>query len=174
MKAVNKKLKEWANLLLDTGKRNNLINFRDNNNSVEIVYPDYQKVFTKLTQSTQLEIFDCYDINDDLSDEEKKNELSKEEYINIYSKKIKKANSILVYNERKDIRKALLNIKRKGKLAIDETGVNVIYAAFGFVHWQDVDTKSWFNAPLLLVPIRMENKNIFDPFSIHEAEDEVA
>ena len=104
MKAVNKKLKEWANLLLDTGKRNNLINFRDNNNSVEIVYPDYQKVFTKLTQSTQLEIFDCYDINDDLSDEEKKNELSKEEYINIYSKKIKKANSILVYNERKDIR----------------------------------------------------------------------
>ena len=42
------KLNKWANLLLDTGKRNNLISFKDSKaTSVEIVSPDFDTVFFK-------------------------------------------------------------------------------------------------------------------------------
>ena len=37
----NKKLERWAQQLLDTGKRNNMINFRTTKASTaEVVYPD--------------------------------------------------------------------------------------------------------------------------------------
>ena len=38
----HKKLDNWANLLLDTGKRNNLISFKDTKASTaEVLYPDF-------------------------------------------------------------------------------------------------------------------------------------
>ena len=43
-----KKLEKWANLLLDTGKRNNLIHFKDTKSStVEVVLPDISSTFEK-------------------------------------------------------------------------------------------------------------------------------
>ena len=53
------KLNRWADLLLDTGKRNNLVNFRDTKNkTVEILSPDYSTLFNKLEHSTVFEVFD--------------------------------------------------------------------------------------------------------------------
>ena len=43
-----KKLDRWAEKLLDTGKRNNLINFKDTKTSTaEIIYPECETVFSK-------------------------------------------------------------------------------------------------------------------------------
>ena len=44
-----KKLDKWADLLLDTGKRNNLINFKDTKAStMEVLLPSYDLLFEKL------------------------------------------------------------------------------------------------------------------------------
>ena len=44
-----KKLDKWADLLLDTGKRNNLINFKDRRSStVEILVPSSDILFEKI------------------------------------------------------------------------------------------------------------------------------
>ncbi len=44
----NKKLERWAQQLLDTGKRNNLINFKDTKASTaEVVYPDAETLYQK-------------------------------------------------------------------------------------------------------------------------------
>lgn len=46
-----KKLDRWASLLLDTGKRNNLVNFKDTKAStVEIISPT-DELFTKVESS---------------------------------------------------------------------------------------------------------------------------
>ena len=46
------RLSKWADLLLDTGKRNNLINFKDSKQgTVEIVAPDYRKVHIALAKT---------------------------------------------------------------------------------------------------------------------------
>ncbi len=54
-----KKLEKWANLLLDTGKRNNLISFRDTKAStVEIVRPSSEILLSKAETNSAFEVFD--------------------------------------------------------------------------------------------------------------------
>ena len=54
-----KKLNKWADRLLDTGKRNNLINFKDTKNvTAEILLPEMDVLFEKLTGMTTYEVFD--------------------------------------------------------------------------------------------------------------------
>lgn len=53
------KLNKWADLLLDTGKRNNLINFKDTKmGTVEVVSPDFGTLFYKAEHSASLEVYD--------------------------------------------------------------------------------------------------------------------
>ena len=54
-----KKLKKWANLLLDTGKRNNLISFKDTKAStVEVVIPSSVELLRKADSTASFEVFD--------------------------------------------------------------------------------------------------------------------
>ena len=66
-----KKLDKWADLLLDTGKRNNLINFKDTKAStVEVLLPDPDALFEKIDGATAFEVFDpkIVEEDDDLLD----------------------------------------------------------------------------------------------------------
>ena len=61
-----KKLDKWADLLLDTGKRNNLINFKDTRAStVEVLLPTADALFEKIDGSTSFEVFDPKIIEED-------------------------------------------------------------------------------------------------------------
>ncbi len=54
------KLNKWAELLLDTGKRNNLINFKDTKSgTAEILLPDFYTVFEKVEKGGRLEVYDA-------------------------------------------------------------------------------------------------------------------
>ena len=65
----NKKLERWAQLLLDTGKRNNMINFKTTKASTaEVVYPDGEEFFQKCLNNSSFEIYDPK-IADDEDDE---------------------------------------------------------------------------------------------------------
>ena len=56
---ARKKLDQWADLLLDTGKRNNLINFRDTKASTaEVLLPSPDVLFEKIDGSASFEVFD--------------------------------------------------------------------------------------------------------------------
>ena len=64
------KLNKWAELLLDTGKRNNLINFKDAKmGTVEIVSPDFDTLFSKAEHSATFEVYDPK-LDDEEDDEE--------------------------------------------------------------------------------------------------------
>ena len=54
-----KKLDSWAEQLLDTGKRNNLVNFKDTkSSSVEVVLPEISSIFEKADSSASFEVFE--------------------------------------------------------------------------------------------------------------------
>ena len=66
-----KKLDKWADLLLDTGKRNNLINFKDTRAStVEVLLPSSDALFEKVDGATSFEVFDPKIIEEDDDSEE--------------------------------------------------------------------------------------------------------
>lgn len=163
------KLNKWADLLLDTGKRNNLINFKDAKmGTVEVVYPTFSTLFSKAEHSAIFEVYDPK-LYDDEDEEElsKDKRLTKEEYIARYDSKVKKNKQVLIYNAFVNPIKALNNIGKKARTAIEETGVNIAYMAFGFINWTESDNPlQILRAPILLAPISIENDSAIDPYHI--------
>lgn len=179
------KLNKWADLLLDTGKRNNLINFKDTKmGTVEVVSPDFGTLFYKAEHSASLEVYDpklddeedeevneivedTESIKDEQEDNIRGKRISKEDYIEMYEPRLKKNNQVLIYNAFVNPIRALYNIAKKAKTAIEETGVNIAYMAFGFIHWtEDENSQYVMSAPILLAPISIENDSAVDPYYI--------
>ena len=110
-----KKLDRWASLLLDTGKRNNLVHFKYTNASaVEIIMPTSEELFDRVESSSPFEVYDPQitdDEDEDYRDEhtvdtdsgeeenqEKQKRLNRQGYISTYGSRIKKNNQILLFN----------------------------------------------------------------------------
>ena len=185
-----KMLNKWAELLLDMGKRNNLVNFKNAKmGTAEIVAPDFVTIFRQAEHGATFEIYDPHlEEDDDLEvvademleeglDEHGKgkdeNKYTKEQYCSMYEQKLKK-HQILLYNTAGKPIQALKNISKKGRTAIEETGVNILYMAFGFINWtEDENSQYVMRAPILLVPITIENESALDPFKIKVIDDEI-
>ncbi len=185
-----KKLERWAQQLLDTGRRNNLINFKDTKASTaEVVFPDAETFYSKCLSSSSFEIYDPK-IADNEDDEEavvsantteeysqelvSADKMKKSEYIDLYSSKIRKSDQILIYAKTPNPITAIKNIDKKSRDFLEETGVNVAYIAFGFVHWKENENSEIINrAPLLLVPITLKNESAVSPYYIKLTEDDV-
>ena len=173
------RLSKWADLLLDTGKRNNLINFKDSKQgTVEIVAPDYNTLFQRAEHSAVFEVYDPkLDDDEDESETEEEGEQqerqTKQSYIATYVSRLKR-NQILAYNVANKPIQALKSIGRKARTAIEETGVNIAYIAFGFIHWTESDdSQIEMRAPILLAPIAVENQSAVEPYYVRVLDDDI-
>lgn len=174
------KLDKWANLLLDTGKRNNLINFKDTKSAtIEILLPNTEELFQKVDSTASFEVFDPKIIDDDEDEEivdsnNKKEKLNRQEYMETYGLRIKKRDQILLYNCYVNPINALKNIDKKARSYIEETGVNVCYIAFGFIHWKESKNSQYiYRAPILLAPVTFSNESAISPWFIKLTEEDV-
>lgn len=184
-----KKLDKWADLLLDTGKRNNLINFKDTRvSTAEVLFPPSDVLFEKIDGTAAFEVFDpkIIDEDDDFAENLASEQLqiavpeetdvsdSKASFIAQYSGKIKRQNQILLYNAATNPLTTIKKIDKKAREFIEETGVNVAYMAFGFIHWKESDSSNFvFRAPVLLIPIQLEQASAVDPYFIKSTEDDI-
>jgi hypothetical protein len=186
-----KKLDRWAELLLDTGKRNNLVNFRDTKTStVEVLYPETADLFAKAESSAVFEVYDPL-LNESDEDEPPAEAPSpngpkrkgdgttaglmppRPIYLKEHAAKARKNGQVLLYNADHPMT-ALKNIHKKAASAMEETGVNVAYMVFGFIHWKDTGgTDATYSAPLLLAPVLFENESAVEPYRIRMTEDDV-
>ncbi len=176
------KLNKWADLLLDTGKRNNLIHFKDAQMStVEILSPDYAALFNR-SEHAVYEVYDPkledgeeeFTLTDDGSELlQADKRVSKEDYYRAYAGKLKR-HQILVYNSVNKPLAALKNVSKKAKSAIEETGVNIAYIAVGFICWtEEINPHAVMRAPILLAPITIENESSVEPYRVKVAHDEM-
>ena len=185
-----KKIDKWAELLLDTGKRNNLINFKDTRvSTVEVLLPSSDALLGIIDGANSFEVFDPKIIEDDIENrdesadsaqlqieihDESSDLTGKTAYLNRYSERIKRQNQILIYNSAANPLTALKNIDKKAREFIEETGVNVAYMVFGFIRWKESDSSNYImRAPILLVPIQLEQESIVEPYYIKSTEDDV-
>lgn len=190
-----KKLDSWAAQLLDTGKRNNLISFKDTKTSTaEVVIPEALELFDRIDRFDKddkgilFEVFDpkIADIEDtDVAEEDDQQLLlsdgahtapasGKEMYIQQYQSRIRKQQILLYAPNGANPISALKNIDKRAKEYIDETGVNVAYLAFGFVHWKESENSAEFHrAPLLLIPVELHQESAIHPYTAHLTADEI-
>ena len=168
-------LSKWADLLLDTGKRNNLINFNSNTaSSVEIIQPNFQSVFDAIKHRRTLEIYNPKSIFDEDDGSLKKEvNIPRQEYIRIHGFKLK-GRQVLIYHPLYNPISSIKGLKKKAASVIEETGINILYMAFGFVNWKEKDnSEDIMSAPLLLVPISISNESAISPICINVIEDDI-
>lgn len=177
---MQNKLHAWENLLLDTGKRNNLVNFKDTKGSTaEVVLPDFATLFSRAEHAAEFEVFVGEEeekrTNTKTENADNSNDapqvISKEEYKARYSEKLKKK-QVLIYNPSGKPLQALKNISKKAQTATEETGINIAYMAFGFIHWAEKENPTHImRAPVLLVPISIRNESPLAPHYIKVTDD---
>lgn len=181
------KLDSWAKKLLDTGKRNNLVNYKERKGaSAEIVAPDIHDLFSKCQSNHVFEVFDPHFVEEDTDDLEieeveneepssdKEHKLTKVEFIEKYFNRLNRDKQLLVYSPSLDPVRAVSSIQKKSQSILDETGINVGYLAFGFIRWNEsIDSKVFYKAPLLLVHVTINSGTITDPVKISIEDDDI-
>jgi very-short-patch-repair endonuclease len=164
MSALDKRIDKWKNRLLDLGKRNRLINYKETKRSnIKIISPDLEELYTKIVINEQALEFP-FPRNDEDEDTEDNNV----ESIIISNGDIQTSQSI------KEQQKTLRNLRNKAKTAIEEQGVNVLYLSFGFLKWKESnDSDTYITSPIVLVPVSLILESITSPFVLRLHEDEI-
>ena len=170
--SLEKKIGRWKRELLDTGKRNKMINYRETARStLKILEPGLEDLFNKLAISEK-ELTFQKPINKD-TDYRTYAFLSLLETLS-YSLPVHvgdiKASGTIVERE-----KTLKNLRSKTKLAREEQGTNILYLCFGFILWRETDRPNavWMKAPLLMMPVSLELKSMNAPYTISRYEDDI-
>lgn len=160
------KFEYWKNSLLDLGKRNKLINYKETKRStITITYPDMYVLWDKIVNNEETITFpflsEYFNEEDDDEDEE-------DDYDDFADGDIKTNQTV------KELQKTLRNIKSKAKISKEELGINTLYVGFGFLKWKESENSAFeLSSPLVLVPIEIELEDLNSPytFSILQGED---
>lgn len=158
---LNIKLDTWKNRLLDMGKRNQLLNYRDTRRSnLRIRVPGIFDLWENFVVKEQPLAFPFAE---------------KERQISLWEEGPDSSAGLSVQTNQssREQQRTLRNIRDKAKTFMEEQGINVLYLSFGFLRWSESDdSKIWLDSPLVLVPVSLSWESITAPFvlSLHEDE----
>ena len=171
-----KRLLDITNQLLDLGKRNRLLNFKDTGlKTLKVLSKNSEEVFRGLTNNREFTVFNTDPVLSKYSSELKINS-DKEDGQSYVDDKVYEIcyplldnTEVLCYKRGYSMEKVLKSLSKEYKQSIIEKGINSLYMTFGFVHYVEEEEK--YSAPLLLIPIELDNES--GPFIISEYEDDV-
>ena len=169
---LDRKIEYWKSELLDTGKRNKMINYRETKRTtLRILEPEASILFNTLAFSDkQLSFQKPIDKDTDLRTYSMIALMETLSYnLNVQVGDIKTDGTII------DREKTLKNLRSKAKLAQEEQGTNILYLSFGFIYWREKNRESspWLKAPLLVMPVTLGLKSLRSPFTLTRYDDEI-
>ena len=169
---LDRKIEYWKSELLDTGKRNKMINYRETKRTtLRILEPEASILFNTLAFSDkQLSFQKPIDKDTDLRTYSVIALMETLSYnLNVQVGDIKTDGTIV------DREKTLKNLRSKAKLAQEEQGTNILYLSFGFIYWREKNRESspWLKAPLLVMPVTLGLKSLRSPYTLSRYDDEI-
>lgn len=169
---LDKKFEYWQNQLLDLGKRNRMISYRETKRAtLKLVEPGFEELFRRIAvYEEELTFQSPIDKNSDIrtySVLSLLESLSCPIPVNIGD--IKAEGSIL------ERQKTLKQLRAKSRLALDEQGTNILYMVSGFVEWREKNDESsaWIKSPLILVPVSLVLESLNAPYVLKKYEDDI-
>lgn len=156
MTDIDTKYETWKNKLLDLGKRNRLLNYKDTARStVRITEPECGVLYDMFVKHETTLVFPFekeYDGNTEINS----------------------ASNVKTDKSVNELQKTLKNLRNKSKTAIEEQGVNILYLSFGFLQWtESEDSNQTFASPLILVPVSLTVESLSSPYLLKLHEDEI-
>jgi len=164
---IDAKIEFWRKRLLDLSKRNRLINcpaqkqgVRVSRSSIAINTPNAQLLWEQFANDTHSLEFPL-DSESFITDDGNENGLDS-------------IGNSITNQSLKETQKTLRSLMQKAKAFIEEKGLNALYLAFGFLTWKEnSDKDSELRSPLLLVPVRLTQEDIFSPFVLSRHDEEI-
>lgn len=159
--------------LLDLGKRNRLLNYKENGlRSINVLNKDIEYIFNSIDDYKEFSILQLDSIlkkyHDTIDDPSSDIEhYSKDKVYDIANASAKKT-ELICYKEGKPLERVMKRLYQEYKFSIDEKGVNSLYFAFGFIKYNDLGQD--FLAPILLIGIDLYKKN--DVYRVRACEDD--
>ncbi len=170
---LDRKIKAWEDQLLDLGKRNKMISFRESKRAtLKILKPGFDELYQQIVvDEKELTFQKAIDRDSDVrvySILSLLDKLSCPMEVNI--------GDIRAEGTLPEIKKTLKHLRSKARLALDEQGTNILYLVFGFIEWREKGSRSadsWVKSPLILVPVTLTLPSLNAQYSLQKHEDEV-
>ena len=165
-------IERWKQRLLDIGKKNRLINYKETRRSnIAIIKPKLDEIYELLVKREEALEFATLDHNINLYNYDTKNEddiPNENGYIELHS------GQVLTNRADTDMLKTLSSLRAKAKTAMEEQGVNVLYLAFGFLNWKELNESNVIlKSPLVLVPVELAIESMTEPFEMKILDDDI-
>lgn len=159
---LHNRIETWKKLLLDFGKRNRLINFKDGKRSnVHIISPSYESIFEKIAVKESPIVFPYSKkvlIDDD----------GNEIHETVIEGDVKTNKTV------SELQKTLKVLRYRANTSIEEQGINILFLAFGMLKWHENDgSTETFLSPIILVPVKLIIESITSPYKLVPHEDEI-
>jgi len=166
MTNIDTQIETWQKRLLDLGKKNRLVNFRETKRStLRIIDPSLENFYSKLVLSgkeLEFSYYEKYEIDQDVEDG------SLEELADVIK------GDIRTNQEYKDQQATLRNLRYRARTAIEEQGVNILFASFGLLTYKEnQNSNDSLLAPLILVPVKILLESISSPFVLENLDEEI-
>jgi very-short-patch-repair endonuclease len=155
--------------LLDTSRRNRLINYRPSKASgIEVIGEEPSEILRMLVTEARSMTFGSKDRTKTpappageqlaMAEFHAQAEAELDEFIDASLAKTNQSDLILETEELRDrLGAKLLKIFRDARTAQEETGVNTLFLALGMLHWQEAaGDRAERRSPLVLVPVHLE------------------
>ncbi|MBR7032957.1 MAG: DUF4011 domain-containing protein [Clostridia bacterium] len=164
----------WKNSLLDLGKRNKLLNYKETKSStIKITYPNLSDLYDSFVKEENELVFPRYIADPSSEDDAEETAFQIEDATEKgdfggYGSPLRTSRNV------KDLQRVLRNLRNKAKVAVEEQGINILYLSFGFLKYTEIEhSKTAFLAPLVLVPVTLTIESITSPYVLKLHEDEI-
>lgn len=174
MVTIEQKLEMWKNNLLDLGRRNRLLNYKDSAKSnLKITYPSADELYSELVDSESPLSFPMPDYEDEIDEVS-----GDKDFIELLPKKEEDYGDdtadLRTNRPVKDLQSILRKLRSKAKLAMEEQGINVLFLSFGFLQWKESEhSEISYKSPLILVPVTLTQTSLLSPYMLDLHEDEI-
>lgn len=156
-----KVLEQTRQKLLDTTRRNRLLNYRESARDVAIIDEMADLVFDDLVFNGKSFYFDYLDDDDnseedlfDNSDPDRALPATTTNQSNLDARY--KDNRLQTPFSEKELDRRLRRLYQEHRTMIEETGANSLFIAMGFLKWSDSENEAKsVRSPLMLVPVRL-------------------
>jgi len=168
------KQKLWERKLLDLSLRNNLLNMRVTQSTIQLVSITLNLFEDALASGEEFQILPKpVDWTNPLCVSNVYQEVNKSDPIVDLLKHELSQKKLRSYFTENELSKALTKLYRSSRLSLEENGANTLYLAIGFLKWYE-SSKSELPryAPLLLLPVEIIRKSAQKGFIIRSREEE--
>ena len=160
--SLQHRIDTWKKQLLDLGKRNRLVNFKETKRSnVKITAPSIEDLYNSIVVSERSLYFPYakrVQIDED----------GEESYETITLGDIETNKQI------GDLQKTLRSLRLKAKTSVEEQGINILYLTFGIIHWKENENSDlYLTSPLVLVPVSVTITSATSPYALSIHNDEI-